>query len=376
MAALPLLFPFIAPSVSGAAAAGDPQRRARAPRVTRHIPPPSFSHRTPAHARECAACHVFPSANWEKAREDPFPDVVDYPRHASCLGCHRRQFFARERPAPRICSVCHVAVTPRYTERFPFPSLGAKAWDSKKLSVKGTGFFSAFRVAFPHAKHLELLSRAERARPRVVPVAFRQEEASAVCATCHALYAPKGNSPDEYASPAPKTIGEGFWLKKGTFETIPETHAACFTCHSTESEVAPLPGDCAACHELVPAGERVDFDPAAAAAKGDVDPVALRAWRRRDASATFRHEGGVHPDLDCTACHDVAKAEGAAPRVSIASCASCHVTESVDDGGWLNLEVERRRADQSFVCTKCHLAFGTAPVPASHLDALAGARSE
>lgn len=135
-----------------------------------------FSHHTEQHRAACSSCHTFPSKNWKQVRkgDDAFPDVTEFPEHKSCLSCHRPQFFARERPAPRICSNCHVKVTPIDTSRYPFPSLS-----------KGPDFVSDFRVVVP----------------------------------------PHEEQPS------------------------PLNHATCFTCHNQESELAPLPQNCDACHK-------------------------------------------------------------------------------------------------------------------------------
>jgi hypothetical protein len=125
--------------------------------------------------------------------------VTEYPEHKACLSCHRQQFFARERPVPRICLNCHVKATPNDTTRFPFPSLG----EIFLLTVKGRNFVSDFRVKFPHDKHSD-----------------------ADCTDCHE---------------SKET--------KGTLKTPPLMHAACFTCHNQESELAPLPPNCEACHK-------------------------------------------------------------------------------------------------------------------------------
>src|SRR4030095_7249452 len=89
-----------------------------------------FSHQTHVVQQKlsCESCHKFPSKNWSEVRQgdEAFPDVTEYPEHQSCLACHRQQFFARERPVPRICSQCHVKATPQDTARYPFPSLGDK----------------------------------------------------------------------------------------------------------------------------------------------------------------------------------------------------------------------------------------------------------
>jgi hypothetical protein len=103
-----------------------------------------FSHLTEKHRAACKSCHTFPSKNWKEVRkgDDAFPDVTEYPEHQTCLGCHRQQFFARERPVPRICSNCHVKATPVDTARYPFPRPG--------------DFVSDFRVVFPREKHTDL----------------------------------------------------------------------------------------------------------------------------------------------------------------------------------------------------------------------------
>ena len=92
----------------------------------------------------CDSCHKFPTANWKDVRkgDSAFPDVTEFPEHGTCLNCHRQQFFARQRPAPAICSNCHVNATPRNTARLVFPSIGA-----------APDFVSEFTVFFPKDKH-------------------------------------------------------------------------------------------------------------------------------------------------------------------------------------------------------------------------------
>ena len=161
-----------------------------------------FSHQTEQHQTACASCHMFPSKNWQTVRkgDEAFADVTEYPEHRACLSCHRQQFFARERPVPPICSNCHVNATPTDTARHPFPSLG----EAFLSTPKGRDFVSDFRVLFPHDKH-----------------------ADADCADCHKTRQPPGK-----------------------FQARPLTHDACFTCHNQESELAPLPPSCDACHKL------------------------------------------------------------------------------------------------------------------------------
>jgi hypothetical protein len=342
-----------------------------------------FSHRSHVVEQKlaCDSCHKFPSKNWKEARQgdEAFPDITEYPIHQDCLGCHRQQFFARERPVPKICYNCHFNATPVETSRYAFPSLGEKFTSS----AKGAGFVSDFRVSFPHDKHLDVISKADGPligesgrfiRASFVPHLFPvQKSDPASCSVCHQTYQPQGKSNDEYVTKPPKDIGDSFWLKKGTYKTRPATHAACFTCHNKDSELAPLPQNCDACHKIPPATLPADFDRQLARKMGVDDWWTLTASANRFSSGAFRHE--MHADLSCTKCHNPAmnSADVRTLKVPVTSCGGaegCHVTATANDGGILNYEIDQRKTKQDFVCVKCHIVFCTKPVPAGHAEAV------
>lgn len=376
-----------------------PQRRTQRSRSKPRVPPKpkidyaKFSHQTHAVTQKlaCNSCHKVPSKNWKEFRKGDaaFPDVTDFPEHSSCLNCHREQFFARERPAPAICSNCHIAVTPRDTARWLFPSLG----DVTDPKLKRRDFVSEFGVGFPHDKHIDVVGmnlpgRQNRALFVQVSMLFGtrrgpQEKPKSgppkSCPVCHATYQPQGNSSEEYVTKPPKNLGDAFWLKKGTFKTIPNSHTICFTCHNSDSGLAPEPKDCNVCHKLsTPSSVKVDFDPALPATMGITDKMMLARWSRRISAGAFRHEGGEHPDLSCLNCHNVANASFSTvdPRtmkVPVRSCGGadgCHITATTDDGGILNFEIDQRKKDPKFVCTKCHVSFGKEPIPENHPQAI------
>jgi hypothetical protein len=360
-------------------------KRTKPKAQNRRLDNSQFSHQTHFVEQKlsCESCHKFPTNNWKEVRQgdEAFPDVTEYPQHQSCLGCHRRQFFARERPVPRICSNCHVNATPRDTSRYPFPSLG----DKFLSSAKGKEFVSDFRVSFPHDKHLDVISKNTNpdAGLRLIRASMGFSSSTdsdpKSCATCHLTHQPQGTSDDEFVSKPPKDLGDSFWLKKGTFKTRPITHASCFTCHNQESELAPLPQDCKACHKLSPPTEPADFDPQLTRKMGIADWYMLTAWRARQSAGAFRHE--AH-DMSCTKCHDAGAMNTTgvrSPKVPLRSCTGeegCHVTATTDDGGILNYEIDQRKANDKFVCVKCHIVFGAKPVPASHRDLIGKSRSD
>lgn len=369
-------------------ASAEPQRRSqnRRPRATRIKPRinySQFSHRTHVvdQKLECNSCHQVPSKNWKEVRKGDaaFPDVTDFPEHSSCLNCHRAQFFARETPAPAICSNCHVASSPRDSSRWLFPSLG----DIADATKKKRQFVSEFGVGFPHDKHLDVvgLNRFPSKQETWVSVSLQEQKKEGPpksCPVCHETYQPQGDSSEEYVTKPPKNLGDNFWLKKGTFKTIPNSHTSCFTCHNADSEIPPGPKDCNVCHKLLSPEPalKVDFDPKLAAVTAIMDEMILARWSRRISAGAFRHEGGEHPDLNCLNCHNVTAFDTLDPKtmkVPVRSCGGadgCHITATTDDGGALNFEVEQKKKDATFVCTKCHIIFGKADVPEDHPKAI------
>jgi hypothetical protein len=371
----------------------EPQRRApfrrqqkRAATKPPRIDYSRFSHVTHVTTQKlaCDSCHKFPTKNWKEVRKGDaaFPDVAEFPEHSSCLNCHRQQFFAHERPAPAICSNCHVKVTPRYTARFLFPSLGDIADSSKVTRDIG----QEFTVNFPHDKHLDVVGwNGPRNKASFVSVSWRQTAATSEpqsqsnsCPVCHQTLQPQGKSDDEYVTPPPKTLGDNYWLKKGTFKTIPNSHTVCFTCHNADLGIPPAQSECDDCHKLTVDQKllRSDFDQNLAKTFGVTDKTILTTWVRRGSSGAFRHEGGEHPNVSCMNCHSVATMNTVDKRtltVPIRSCGGaegCHVTATSDDGGILNYEIDQRKTNSAFVCTKCHISFGKDALPDGHLKAI------
>jgi hypothetical protein len=247
-------------------------------------------------------------------------------------------------------------------------------------------FVSEFAVGFPHDKHIDVVglqSPSFRNDRGWFVNASRQEKKKDAppksCPVCHQTYQPQGDSSEEFVTKPPKNIGDAFWLKKGSFKTSPNSHAICFTCHSSASGIAPLPADCNACHKFAsPQQLKADFDPKLAVTMGITDATMLGKWSRRMSAGGFRHEGGEHPDLNCMGCHNVASPafnplEVKTLKVRVRSCGGaegCHVTATTDEGGALNFEMDQRKKDPAFVCTKCHVTFGKEGVPEDHLGAI------
>lgn len=360
-----------------------PQKKVTTPKKPR-VDYSQFSHRTHVEQQKlaCDSCHKVPSKNWKEVRKGDaaFMDVSDFPEHSSCLNCHRQQFFARERPAPIICSNCHIKNSPRDTSRYLFPSLG----DVIDATKKRREFVSEFGVGFPHDKHLDVVgfSRPQPARNAAFVYVSMQEKKKegppASCPVCHQTHQPQADSSEEYVTKPPKNIGDAFWLKKGTFKTIPNSHAVCFTCHNSDSGIAPEPKECNVCHKLhsVEPGVKFDFDPKLVTDMGITDRMMLARWSRRISAGAFRHEGGEHPDLNCMSCHNVATfntLDLKTLKVPVRSCGGadgCHVTATTDDGGALNFEIDQKKKDPAFVCIKCHITFGREGIPENHPQAI------
>lgn len=328
-----------------------------------------FKHDVKAHKLECSSCHKFPSENWKSVRpaETAFPDITDYPKHASCVNCHKQQFFRGSTPV--ICSICHTNPGPRNSSRHPFPN-PRERFDE---SPKGKTADSDFVVAFPHEIHVDIVSRVDRGNARFVNVGWlRTRRAEESCKVCHQTMLPQGDSDEEYLVKPPADLGDGFWLKKGTFKSAPTGHTTCFTCHNADSGMNPQPADCAKCHTLRSPFGPPDVDPAMLVKMGATTRLLRDAWLSRTSSGTFRHEFFGHTDLECATCHNVSKigATQASRKVPVTSCNMCHITATTEDGGILNFEVEQRKKDTGFRCVKCHLSYGAQPIPVSHTEAI------
>ncbi len=335
-----------------------------------------FPHAEKAHQVECGTCHKFPSDNWKKVRPEAnaFPDVTEYPKHQSCLGCHKQQFF-RGSP-PKICSICHVNPGPRDSTRHPFPN-PREIFD---LSPKGGTAESDFVVGFPHDKHIKIVSQNREGAGTFMNAAFvrpeRRRAGEESCSVCHKTYKPQGKDPLEYVTPPPPKLGDGFWLKKGTFKSAPIGHTTCFTCHNADSGILPASSSCAACHHLKPPQPASDFDAKLAATMIKDDKVMTDTWKKRESAGKFQHDFAAHVDMPCSTCHDVVKMNTVDPltrKVPLSSCAMCHATPSTADGGALNTEMDARKANPKFQCIKCHVSLGTQAVPKTHSDVLTAA---
>jgi nitrate/TMAO reductase-like tetraheme cytochrome c subunit len=335
-----------------------------------------FPHSEKAHQLECGKCHKFPSDNWKKVRSGSaaFPDITDYPKHQSCIACHKQQFF-RGTP-PKICSICHTNPSPGDSSRHPYPN-PREIFDR---SPKGKNAESDFVVGFPHDKHIEIVSARTTTPTSFINAGFSRSAflmaGEESCVVCHKTMAPQGNSNDEYPIKPPANLGDAFWLKKGTFKSSPIGHTVCFTCHSADTGILPASETCSACHRLKPPQSPADFDSQLAAKMIPDDKVMRDAWRIRHSAGAFRHEFFAHGDLSCSTCHNVSTMNTADPltiKVPITACATCHVTPTSDDGGALNYEIDRRKENRSFQCVKCHITFGKLMVPRSHIAAIAAA---
>ncbi|MBV9209203.1 MAG: hypothetical protein JOZ52_01165, partial [Acidobacteria bacterium] len=166
-----------------------------------------FSHRSAKHeSLACNACHKAPTSNWQRATG--FPDVADFPTHASCIGCHRTEFFKGARPV--ICSICHTRVSPRDGSRFAFAKPSQP---------------SQFKAIFPHDKHQDVIAAVGLSKSSDSAHAVQDKSGQMYnnCAICHQTLAatpqPAGGFPDNFEPPA------------GTFKTAPVNHASCFNCH-------------------------------------------------------------------------------------------------------------------------------------------------
>lgn len=304
-----------------------------------------FSHKTPSHKKiDCSSCHKSPTANWSSVRG--FPDIADYPDHASCVQCHRNDFFRGNRPT--ICSVCHVAVGPRGKERFEFPVQNRS---------------QEFETIFPHDVHQNIIAANEKrndiAVAHFVNASFRKVDDEKPqfnnCAICH----PTATVLPDFATFKPiKTESlsipstETFIPKAEFFKGLPNNHASCFNCHYQGQK--PVRTDCASCHRIT---------------APYIESKIIQRF-----SLKFDHSSANHVNKDCTSCHvritqtsDLRNLLNADVPLMTCSTSSCHGDELSDEIGKRQKSITDKQ--QVFQCIYCHTNdIGSYKIPLSHTE--------
>ena len=315
-----------------------------------------FSHNTSAHKtgkyNDCSSCHVMPTRNWSSARSDkqrPFPDVVNFPSHISCFGCHTKDIYSN---GGAFCGSCHTVPTMHARALLPFPM--------KSNSRQ-------FTTTFPHDVHQNLIATNDK-KPDVAVAHFVFASYKPVipddktefynCAICHksASQLPKfttrtikGEKP--LTAAAADIFTPTSKATAGFFKTAPDSHTSCFTCHY--QNVKPTSRNCAGCHTLT------------APFKPYFESKTVPRY-----SLKFDHNSTNHAKSDCTTCHvrivqnaDVSKMKDA--DVPFQTCVKCHTSD---------IDAEFKQRDDSvaaknpvFQCAYCHTsAVGRYDIPTSH----------
>ena len=311
-------------------------RKRRSPAAPPRVDYSKFSHTTDKHRGQCLTCHKSPTQNWRRVRD--YPDVTDYPGHAACVSCHRRQFFKGANP--EVCLVCHLKSSPR---------------DDRRYAFRNPASSRQFSIEFPHDKHQDVIARLRRpsfetattSQPRFtkalfsIPSAAFDSPAKAYnnCTICHS---------ERPTPPGPPAGGwvDSFSPDAATFKSVPLSHASCFNCHWKSQP--PISTDCAGCH------------------KNATPHISASGVER--ISMKFRHAREQHV-AECTTCHiNITKSatlRGLKPDVPITSCTECHNK----DGLRLDVSKELEAIDKNkdFVCVYCHTSnIGRQDPPSSH----------
>lgn len=306
-----------------------------------------FSHATATHKKlQCASCHKVPTSNWVAARG--FPDVAQFPGHAACASCHRRDFFVGNRPA--FCAGCHTSAGPRSAPLFPFP-------------VRSRSH--EFATIFPHSVHQDVIasrepSEQDRSITYFIRATFRRDDPPRFnnCAICHetstavpkvAPRTPEGSRP--MAEPA----AENFAPKAQFFKSMPQGHASCFECHY--QGVKPVATNCAGCHRLT---------------QPHFPSEVVKRYSLKFDHADVNEKGDLVHTRDCMTCHVRIAGNGDLQTlkdadVPIMTCTSCH-NHATDLKSELDKRAESIEKKQPiFQCTYCHTtAVGAFAVPPSH----------
>ena len=317
-----------------------------------------FSHFTKAHREkkysDCKSCHAsptFPTRNWTAPRpdkEDPFPDVRNYPYHPSCWGCHVQDRFAA---GGASCLGCHNAA-------------GKTAGRSGVRTFPNKAHPTQFVTVFPHDLHQDVVARrqdiggfapAHYVLASFAPVPDQNDFYN--CSVCHETAKNKVTWSERAPLAEPKTGAAGtqdFKAAPDFFKTLPDSHAYCFSCHYQRT--APISTDCAGCHKLA---DKPYFE------RKDVPRFSIKF--SHEETRNNKPEEKVHNQA-CLTCHNSTAGRSnlaelrdqKVPDVPYITCATCHESD-------LDNEVKERAKDTAFQCTYCHTGgLGRYKTPASH----------
>ena len=384
------------------------QRQSKVRRVTKsRVDYSQFSHRTHVDKEKpsCDGCHKFPTANWKDVREGDaaFPDVAEFPEHSTCIDCHRRQFFARQRPAPAICSNCHVNVTPRDTTRFLFPSLGDVSSSQPKRDTA-----IEFEINFPRDKHDEDVKISPKSHTSCFSchnVEVGIAPAPSDCHVCHQFVLQPSRA-SHHARGRNVSVDQEMKVPDDAdyskFQHSSAYHARlpCSLCHRRESNAAlpALPGakdhlPCAGCHVKQFADRS-----SAICTNCHTEPStgALKAFPKLSSfNVRFDHAG--HAGITCASCHRPARGgvaltipagfnahvacfqchgpQAKAGDRDISSCGVCHEpgrhvrTSQTARAFRVGFSHDKHNRDERLSCNDCHRVRGTdvtAPRPLNH----------
>ena len=269
-------------------------------------------------------------------------------------------FFARQSPRARDLSNCHVK-SPRATRLLSIPT-------SETLQMRPQRREMCLRILESIPLMTSTWDVSDCKDPfkagcdwAIITVAWgiRQKRRSSQRAVRSfiRLISPRVIQARNTSQNHPRSWEDSFWLKKGTFKTVPNSHAVCFTCHNADSGLPPDSKDCHVCHKLLQPDQKLklDFNSKLPVAMGITDKTILGHWSRRVSAGAFRHEGGEHPDLACTGCHNVSvmnTLDQKSLRVPVKSCGGgdgCHITVPARCGALNSRSI--KKADAGFVCT-------------------------
>lgn len=301
----------------------------------------AFKHAEPAHKKvACASCHKAPTSNWQTA--SGYPNVSDYPGHASCFNCHQKDIFSGNQP--KFCGVCHTNPGPRGAARIEFPDR------------RGS---NEFRTIFPHNVHQDFIATNRMRRDSGVSfmrASFRPaaDDNFNNCTICHSTpsklpaYGPRTLL--RKADPLAEAAAENFVPKPAFFKDSPNSHASCFQCHYQNAK--PVRTDCAGCHELT--------------ASYKTAPLTARY------SLKFDHSYKDHVNKDCTTCHvritqtaSLKNMKDADVPMLTCSTSSCHQKQVAEEIGKRDASIASKT--NPFQCVYCHTPeIGRYPTPPSH----------
>lgn len=293
--------------------------------------------------KDCSTCHqmvdgkLTPVFKREANKEYNATNLKDI-YHTNCFSCHTAQAAKGKATGPQEgeCRSCHTGSQKEQSSRQPIrmdKSLHYRHIAAKSITVNGkdTNCSACHHIYDENTKTL-------------LPADGKED----ACRTCHTAQRDTSTS-------AQPSLAEA-------------AHTNCISCHLATTSVKAKSGpvECAGCHSLKAQAQYKIISDVPRLKRGQPDAALIVAKGKKKMTSTpvaFNHILHEEATDSCQTCH----------HKRIGSCTECHTIEGTKEGGYVQIEQAMHSVQSQASCVGCHQQAKADPSCAGCHDAMPAA---